>query len=1364
MSRRKKIFIGIVVFIITLLVVAIIYIDNIIEGTINRELSYQIELHKNEYQIKVGNVKSTFILKRLVIKDVSIKEIKNVKENPIEKFEFSLDKLVLKLHDFSEMFSDGEFWVKEIMINEPDLILNLALNEFGKKRKKKNKTGSTLFKKIRIDNINIIDGSLNLNQIDSIGTEINIAVVDKFDLNVKSTVLDLDSSKTGKKFDYEEFEFDISGIDINKIPDHFLKIEQVNYNSSNEIFIVKNIQFESSKSLESFKKTAQNNAPWMNLNVFDVKFKIPVNQILDKNIQLDLLEIGHSTFDFYQDNTLPEVSKKKTKFSYAKMLNKINFPFTIDTIRLLSSEANLRIIDKKINKEDTFNIRKINGDILFVSTDTVYQKVHPKVEMKVQSLLWENTPANISVILDVDSTSDRFEGHLRMGNLSYIKIKHLLEERININLHSGYVDHLKFNFLFFQNNMKGDLDLIIHDVNVNPKLLIFSDKVKDVRFSLEGLRLKAQFDRDLGMMGKLIVDTLVLNKPNISWINVEAVKKLRPKKVEVKSGEVLFKTFQINYYYLDRLSLKIFNKSRDSLPIVSVDDGWIKSKSIRVDENSDGTMSFNPGHLSLRLKNVSFNNSTSNFFDINQIDYGKQKGQLSARGIRYKSNGSKFDFLSRKTKDKFWMGFYVEKGAVDFDILKVIKGEYKITRVKIDNPIITFVNDPNDTEAAKSKEKKAKQSKNKISYLIDKVVLDNADIKYSIRTKQNKEHKVLLANKINLRISNITNDSLQLIKNHELKLDLVGRAFGQSHINIAANLDQRPGKDKANLSFDLVDLSLKEVNERLSPFIHNKLKDGKLIELHLVLKRNNKRITGNVSLKDLEIKDLELGGKKEKPDLLSVKIPGLKVDFKRNENDIKPILNLGSVELIKPVITLRNHTSKDKDKTKEEKKPAKNKPVFASHANNPNMIIDDFKIKYAMFSLFTDQDTKPHSAIRNWSLNVNGIRFYENKGESLLPLSVNNLVLDAKEIGTINNPDIFINVSKIKYNLKEEKLTINNLKVKNTKTLVELYRGEMYRKPWFDVYVPKVQLSFDLDELVNTNPHIRRVDIDGTKFLFEFDFKLAINPKIKPLFVDMIRSSSIPYTIDTVSITNSDATIYMQENTRERSGYLIFNDINGTIDNISNDPKVIAEKPNTLIDIGTVLWGKGKSHVIGEISLSDPDKYFNLKGVVDTMDLTVADTLIKNVFNMSIKSGRLNQAKFDIDFNETQANGSVLFNYEKLKVTMFKGQHAVKVNTDSMSMAAVDKKEKLNSSFMMKIIVNGLIKENNLPGKGNYAIGSAAYVREPDKPVFRYVWYSLAGGMLEATEGGLIRVLRNIGGGKEDNAKKEKKAEKKTGN
>ena len=54
MSRKKKILLTIAIFVISTLIIGVIYIDNIIEGTIQREINYQIELHKNEYVIKVG--------------------------------------------------------------------------------------------------------------------------------------------------------------------------------------------------------------------------------------------------------------------------------------------------------------------------------------------------------------------------------------------------------------------------------------------------------------------------------------------------------------------------------------------------------------------------------------------------------------------------------------------------------------------------------------------------------------------------------------------------------------------------------------------------------------------------------------------------------------------------------------------------------------------------------------------------------------------------------------------------------------------------------------------------------------------------------------------------------------------------------------------------------------------------------------------------------------------------------------------------------------------------------------------------------------------------------------------------------------
>ena len=121
------------------------------------------------------------------------------------------------------------------------------------------------------------------------------------------------------------------------------------------------------------------------------------------------------------------------------------------------------------------------------------------------------------------------------------------------------------------------------------------------------------------------------------------------------------------------------------------------------------------------------------------------------------------------------------------------------------------------------------------------------------------------------------------------------------------------------------------------------------------------------------------------------------------------------------------------------------------------------------------------------------------------------------------------------------------------------------------------------------------------------------------------------------------------------------------------------------------------------------------------------------------------------------------FDYEGLKVSVLKKHYAAKVNTDTMSTLQVEKNENLNSKFLIDKIVNGLIKKNNEPGNGNYVIGKAAYVRETDKPVFRYFWFSLASGMIETIEGGFLRSITNKKKGSEkvETVKKENKKKQK---
>ena len=151
---------------------------------------------------------------------------------------------------------------------------------------------------------------------------------------------------------------------------------------------------------------------------------------------------------------------------------------------------------------------------------------------------------------------------------------------------------------------------------------------KNINFSMNELKLKAGFNRNLGGSGKLIVDTLLIKKPVISLTKVERKIFVKSLDVKVKPGNVIFKTYQINYADLHDLTVKVYDNKGGSLPIFSIDKGWIKARNILVKTDNKGMTNFRPGNLSFELNKVSFNNSTRNFFDINQIKYYKQRGQI----------------------------------------------------------------------------------------------------------------------------------------------------------------------------------------------------------------------------------------------------------------------------------------------------------------------------------------------------------------------------------------------------------------------------------------------------------------------------------------------------------------------------------------------------------------------------------------------------------------------------------------------------------------------------------------------------------------------------------------------------------------
>lgn len=1318
-------------------IVASIYIDTIIEDFVSREIKNLAAKHQDRFEIKIEEVNSTFILRRVTLNQVSVIS-KDRPSAKIEKFDLKLDRLVIALESIMDAIQNKRLSIRSLSLKEPDMNLYFRPDSTYETTQDINQNrGSQFFDDVVIKQLSLNEASLSFFQSSASDSMALVADLKGLTVEWSDVFYTFSPQENQSAFSYRDFEIEAGLINLDLWPQIDLKFEGFTYGSSEEFVSIEQAIIRSNSSNETHK-VEDKIIPYVEGNINTIQFDLPVEQLFNQNFKLQNLNLGKTEFTGH-------FITSSDSSSVLQSLSELNSPLSIDAIDWHPMTLNLALYDSILDKSEYLQASNLNVKLSdFDLNETSVNKT--PIHLHLSGNLWEKATLESYLKLTRDSIYPSLEGWISLNHLSYQHAKKVLEKRIDIDLTSGQIDHMKVAFNLDSNLVKGSLDLAVSEVIVGNDQWLLPEGVKDLQIYLNRFNAKGSLVRKLSEPGSLKIDTLQVFQPDISWVNSDSKSSKKIKKWVKESRQVLFNTLNVNYLLINDIRVRAFEKSRGNPPFFMLSDGRIKSKNIKVRDLDKKIVSYDPAYLLFEFNDCIFNKTGLGEININHIGFESNKKKLELHGARYKSNGSKFDFLSRKISDPNWLGLYVEHISSVIDLKKWIKGVYRIPKINIQNPIITWLNDPN----MKSSKKETTFKNITFPLTIDKVVVGQGDFKYSVRTDHKNEYKVLTIQDLNCHIVDFTLDSAQKLVRPNLKLDLIGKAFGKSHLNLMVDWDQRENKKSFTASFDVANLSLKQLNNRFFPLIDLKLNNGSINHLAAKISLKNEVYSGQIDLTDFEMKKLSFKPDSvNQGDYISFRLPETSLAFTIKQKEIDAPFRITSLVLNKPDITYH-----DALKTTGEKNEIK-ADLFYKGRKTPTIIIDDFELNHAKLAMGYLNEKKPHTAARNTDLSAKGIRFYtDTLSNSVLPLTIDDLELDMAQIKRLDLPDYSMRLNHIHYHKKEHLITFSDLRIKNNKTLVDLYKNQLYRKPWFDLFVPKFSAEFKLEQLIDPNPRIQNVTINEADFLFQFDYKLDINPKEKPLFTDMIKAVKIPYTLDELNISNSTVTIYMQENTPARSGYLIFNAIDGRVTNISSDPIQISKKPLTTIGVRTDLWGKGPAVINGTIDLSDPNKSFSLRGDVGKMDMTVADTLITDLFNISIKSGLLNGAHFEVNFDQNLATGFVNFDYQDLKVGLFKGQHMVESNDKTINTEKVAKEDKLNSGFVSRIIINGLIKEKNLPDKNSYVVGSVFYRREPDKPVFRYVWYSLSTGLIETIESGVVKTIRSFG---KSNPEKEKK-------
>ena len=177
-----------------------------------------------------------------------------------------------------------------------------------------------------------------------------------------------------------------------------------------------------------------------------------------------------------------------------------------------------------------------------------------------------------------------------------------------------------------------------------------------------------------------------------------------------------------------------------------------------------------------------------------------------------------------------------------------------------------------------------------------------------------------------------------------------------------------------------------------------------------------------------------------------------------------------------------------------------------------------------------------------------------------------------------------------------------------------------------------------------------------------------------PLPMALIRSLSFGAAIDTVKITDAKITYEEFPEKGFQTGQVTFEKLNASIDHISNRDYYSNYKQSTLIVSSNIEEGT----INAEFSFpyGEPQVY-NAKGSIKNLELNHLNPILENLAFISITSGMLNQLTFNFDYNEIVSRGSLLVDYDNLKiVSMTKEKESTKNEFKSWILNAALKKDK----------------------------------------------------------------------------------------
>jgi hypothetical protein len=213
----------------------------------------------------------------------------------------------------------------------------------------------------------------------------------------------------------------------------------------------------------------------------------------------------------------------------------------------------------------------------------------------------------------------------------------------------------------------------------------------------------------------------------------------------------------------------------------------------------------------------------------------------------------------------------------------------------------------------------------------------------------------------------------------------------------------------------------------------------------------------------------------------------------------------------------------------------------------------------------------------------------------------------------------------------------------------------------------------------------------------------------------LLMKLDFPTDVDTILVKNFKVTYTELNPKSEKTGDIVFDDIDATITNVTNIPEKISINKTVKLSATSKLMSKGNFDAVFTFDLTKTKSGdFTVDANLGPMDGIYLNDAARPLGLFEINSVSIKKLKTHIEGNNYSARGSVYFVYDNLKITALKP----------------DDSNKLKSRGFISFIANTFII-NKSNSKADAKQEYSSFKRDPARSFFYLIWKTLLTGITQ---------------------------------